>query len=126
MSILTLKLLKETFAVHRLTNDSCLPKEMFDASLFFIAKTDDELSIVLPQTINIKSNKVEKDWQAFKVIGPLDFGLTGILAKISTVLAENDISIFAISTFDTDYILVKSKHISLASSALIANGYKLI
>ena len=126
MSTLTLKLLEETFAIHSLANNIAIPKAVFDAPLFFIARTYDETAIVLPQSINIISDEVERDWQALEVVGPLDFSLTGILSKISTVLANEKISIFAISTFDTDYILVKSENVSLATSALIANNYQII
>jgi len=126
MSTLTLKLLEETFAIHSLANNVPIPKAVFDAPIFFIAKTYEETSIVLPQTIHIISDEVERDWQALEVVGPLDFSLTGILSKISTVLANEKISIFAISTFDTDYILVKSENVSLARNALIANNYQVI
>lgn len=126
MSTLTLKLLEETFAIHSLASDVDIPQAVFKAPIYFIAKTFEETSIVLPQEINICSDEVEKDWQALEVVGPLDFSLTGILSKISTILANEKISIFAISTFDTDYILVKSKNVSLASNALIANDYHII
>jgi hypothetical protein len=126
MSTLTLKLLEETFAIHSLASDIDIPKAVFDAPIFFIAKTYEETSIVLPQAITIPSDEVEKDWQALEVVGPLDFTLTGILSKISTILANEKISIFAISTFDTDYILVKSQNVSLATAALISNDYQII
>ena len=126
MSTLTLKLLEETFAIHSLAIDIDIPKAVFDAPIFFIAKTYEETSLVLPQSVNILSDEVEKDWQALEVVGPLDFTLTGILSKISTILADEKISIFAISTFDTDYILVKSKNVSLATAALISNDYQII
>jgi len=126
MSTLTLKLLEETFAIHSLASDIDIPKAVFSAPIFFIAKTYEETSIVLPQSISIPSDEVETDWQALEVVGPLDFTLTGILSKISTILADEKISIFAISTFDTDYILVKSKNVSLATAALIANDYQII
>jgi len=126
MSTFTLKLLEETFAIHSLASDVDIPKEVFSAPIFFIAKTFEETSIVLPQAINISSDEVEKDWQALEVVGPLDFTLTGILSRISTILANEKISIFAISTFDTDYILVKSNNVSLATTALIANDYQII
>jgi len=126
MSTLTLKLLEETFAIHSLASDVDIPKAVFNAPIFFIAKTYEETSIVLPQAISIPSDEVEKDWQALEVVGPLDFTLTGILSKISTILANEKISIFAISTFDTDYILVKSKNVSLATAALISNDYQII
>jgi hypothetical protein len=126
MSTLTLKLLEETFAIHSLASDIEIPKAVFDTPIFFIAKTYEETSIVLPQSINIVSDEVEKDWQALEVVGPLDFTLTGLLSKISTILAKEKISIFAISTFDTDYILVKSNNVSLATTALISNDYQII
>ncbi|MBA6379925.1 MULTISPECIES: ACT domain-containing protein [unclassified Colwellia] len=126
MSTLTLKLLEETFAIHSLASDIEIPKAVFDAPIFFIAKTYEETSIVLPQSIHIVSDEIEKDWQALEVVGPLDFTLTGILSKISTILAKEKISIFAISTFDTDYILVKSNNVSLATTALISNDYQII
>jgi hypothetical protein len=126
MSTLTLKLLEETFAIHSLASDVDIPKAVFNAPIFFIAKTYEETSIVLPQAISIPSDEVEKDWQALEVVGPLDFTLTGILSKISTILANEKISVFAISTFDTDYILVKSKNVSLATTALISNNYQII
>ncbi|MFY9425372.1 MAG: ACT domain-containing protein [Caldicoprobacterales bacterium] len=70
--------------------------------------------------------KCEKDWRILKIEGPLDFSLIGRLASISTVLAQKGISIFAISTYDTDYILVKNKDISSAIVALTDEGYEII
>lgn len=69
--------------------------------------------------------KCEKDWRALKVEGPLDFSLVGILAAISTILADYGISIFAISTYDTDYILVRHKDIEKAISALTRERYEI-
>ncbi|WP_346771735.1 ACT domain-containing protein [Anoxynatronum buryatiense] len=70
--------------------------------------------------------KCEKDWKMLKVEGPLDFSLIGILSSISTVLAQRKISIFAISTFDTDYILLKSQDFDNAIQALTSEGYEVI
>jgi len=126
MSKLTLKLLEETFAIHSLPANSKVPTTVFDATIYFIAKTYEEVSIVLPESIKIESDDVEPDWQAFEVVGPLDFLLTGILSSISAVLAKEKISIFAISTFDTDYILVKSNKVAEAITALRSNDYQII
>jgi uncharacterized protein len=123
---LTLKLIDGHFAIHSLTPNSKIPENVFSAEIFFIAKTYDEVSIVIPQSIAIESDEVEKNWRALEVIGPLDFSLTGILSNISTVLANEKISIFAISTFDTDYILVKENNVSHAKEALITNHYSVI
>ncbi|GAA6172690.1 ACT domain-containing protein [Colwellia sp. KU-HH00111] len=123
---LTLKLLNECFTIHSLPEQSVIPTQVFSAPIYFIAKTFDEVSIVLPQNISIESDDAEPDWQALEVVGPLDFTLTGILSSISTVLANKKISIFAISTFDTDYILVKKETLVAAVEALEANDYQVI
>ena len=93
----------------------------------FISKTDEENSLICP-TEMVPSNTIERNdgWKAFRVQGTLDLSLIGILSAISKVLAENGIGIFAISTFDTDYILVKSAQADNAASALVAAGYELI
>jgi hypothetical protein len=124
--ILTMKLLKETFCVVRLEKDSEIPIWINKDSFYSITKTDDELSIVCPQASVPKYSKMEKDWRILKIEGVLDFSLVGILAAISTLLAENKISIFAISTYDTDYILVKEDKINEAISVLNENNYEII
>ena len=80
----------------------------------------------MPQSITIASDEVELNWQALEVVGPLALTMTGILSNISTVLANEKISIFAISTFDTDYILVKEEFINQAIAALRDNQYLVI
>ena len=122
---LALQLLKPTFAIHSLAANSAIPAEALSAPIFFLAKTHGEVSIVLPEDIAIESEDVERDWRALEVVGPLDFSLTGILSRISSILANENISIFAISTFDTDYILVKQNNIDNAINALSANQYKI-
>ena len=126
MMTLTLKLIDEYFAIHSLPENSEIPTQVFNAPIYFIAKTYDETSIVLPQSVSLDSDEVESDWRALEVVGPLDFTLTGILSSISTVLANEKISIFAISTFDTDYILVKQATLQSAITALRANNYQVI
>jgi hypothetical protein len=126
MAQLTLRLINEKFSIHSLSESATIPGEVFSANIFFIAKTFDEISIVLPQSIVIDSDEVELNWQALEVVGPLAFTMTGILSNISTVLANEKISIFAISTFDTDYILVKEECMNTAIEALRANQYLVI
>tara|TARA_B110000116_G_scaffold269092_1_gene284372 strand:+ start:975 stop:1355 length:381 start_codon:yes stop_codon:yes gene_type:complete len=126
MAQLTLRFINEQFSIHSLSKSATIPGEVFSANIFFIAKTFDEISIVLPQSIVIDSDEVELNWQALEVVGPLAFTMTGILSNISTVLANEKISIFAISTFDTDYILVKEACMNTAVEALRANQYLVI
>lgn len=118
---LTLSVLKNTLAIVRLDSNAAIPTwlTMDESSFVSITKTADELSIVCDQSI-VPANleKCVKDWRAFKVEGPLDFSLTGILASLTQPLAAHKISIFAISTYDTDYLLVKEKDLKSAIEVL--------
>ncbi|MBM7869973.1 hypothetical protein JOC70_001443 [Clostridium pascui] len=123
---LSLSLLKDKFGVCRLDINEAIPSWGTKGEFFSITKTADELSIVCNEE-NIPSNiKCEVEWKALKIEGPLDFSLIGILSKISSLLAKDGISIFAISTYDTDYILVKESHIENAISVLLRNEYDVI
>ena len=95
--------------------------------LFFIAKTDEEVSLVC-LTENTPADTIEREdgWKAFKIEGVLDFSLIGILSKISTVLSKNRIGIFAVSTYNTDYILVKAENFTNSEKALLNAGYKVV
>lgn len=95
-----------------------------EAEYCFTGKTDQEKSIVC-RTGDVPKNTMEREdgWRAFRIEGVLDFSLTGILAKISTLLAEEKIGIFAVSTFNTDYILVKKENERKALSKLSKAGY---
>ena len=92
---------------------------------YFIGKTDEELSLVC-RTVDAPVNTTERDdgWRGFRIEGVLDFSLIGILSKISTILAEKQIGIFAVSTYNTDYILVKAENFDRAMDALRAQGYE--
>ena len=125
MKPLKFMVLKGSFGVCRLPKNSSIPNWPYNRVFFSITKTDEELSIVCPQE-NIPGDvKVEKRWTVLKVEGPLDFSLTGILANLATILAKGGVSIFAVSTYDTDYILVKEKNMAKASELLKKAGFKL-
>lgn len=98
-----------------------------DSEFFFLEKTDEEISLVC-LTADTPTNTIERDdgWRAFRIQGVLDFSLIGILSKISGILAENKIGIFAVSTYNTDYILVKSENFDRAMSVLIDAGYEVL
>ena len=89
-----------------------------------ISRTNSELSIVAPSSAPITSPKSDSDWVMFVFEGTLDFSLTGILAGIAQPLAAVGVSIFAISTFDTDYVMVKQNQKGLAEATLIGAGYQ--
>ncbi|MCR4670456.1 MAG: ACT domain-containing protein [Saccharofermentans sp.] len=96
------------------------------SDIYFIGKTDEEISLVCV-TDSVPSETLEREdgWRAFRIKGTLDFSLVGILSKISKILADNDIGIFAVSTYNTDYILVKEENFKKALALLSDAGYSI-
>jgi len=121
---LVLSVLSETLTIHKLSADFLIPEEILKSNYYSVSKTENELSVVCSELIEVQSVQNSKGWKCIKVKGPLDFNLTGILAGISDILAQANISIFAISTFNTDYILVRSQDLSSARTKLSQAGYK--
>ena len=107
----------------------CKVADLSDINLstefFFIGRTDEELSLVC-RTEDAPKATIERDdgWRGFRIEGVLDFSLIGILSKVSSILAENEIGIFAVSTYNTDYILTKSENFDMAMEVLAAAGYE--
>lgn len=90
----------------------------------FVGKTDEEISLVcVTEDAPAETLEREDGWKAFRIQGVLDFSLIGILSKISTILAENKIGIFVVSTFNTDYVLVKKENYNRALTLLESKGY---
>ena len=91
---------------------------------YFIGRTDEEISLVC-KTEDTPAVTTERDdgWKGFRIEGVLDFSLIGILSKISGILADNKIGIFAVSTYNTDYILVKKENFDKAINVLAGSGY---
>lgn len=116
-----LKLLSGEYVICKAADFSQLDKQ---AEFLFLAKTDEEYSIVCqPRHVPPNHLEIEPGWHAFRIQGKLDFSLIGILAEISTVLAAHDIGIFVLSTYNTDYILVKAENLQRAIAALEHAGY---
>ena len=103
-------------------SDISLEKEFY-----FIGRTDEEISLVCRSEDTPKNTAAREDgWKGFRIEGELDFSLIGILSKLSGILAERQIGIFAVSTYNTDYILVKKENFSKALSALSQAGYEIV
>ncbi|MDD6024650.1 MAG: ACT domain-containing protein [Oscillospiraceae bacterium] len=118
---MTLELLTTPLSVCKAAE---IPAALFREELFFFAKTDHELSVVCPTSAVPQDIPAREDgWRAMRITGTLDFSLIGILAGISEVLAKAGVGIFVVSTFDTDYILVKEAQLAKAQAALIRAGY---
>ena len=122
---LTLIILRETFAICSIDRDAPIPGWAWQGGLFSVTRTRDELSIVCPQ-INVPRGIIcNQGWSCLKVKGPLDLSLTGIISSIAATLEKENISLFSISTYDTDYILVKEKDLEKAILALTEAGQKI-
>lgn len=119
-----IKKIDKDFSVCKVTDYSLVH---FDDPYVFLGKTDAENTLVCI-TKNVPPNTTvrEDGWKAFRIQGVLDFSWVGILSKISGLLAENNIGIFAISTFDTDYFLTKKEHYQKALEILHAAGYTIV
>lgn len=116
----------EALAVCRLPPQSSIPEWAMTGKLFSITRTPEELSLVCPQVSVPFDVLAERGWRCLQVAGPLDFSLTGVLASLSSCLAEVDVSIFAISTYDTDYLLVQAEDLRTAIRALKEAGHEII
>ena len=118
-----LQLLPDVYAVCRLDTNAPVPEWATRGPFFSITRTSDELSVVCPEVLVPSRAKSERGWKALAVEGPLDFSLTGVLSSLAALLAGNGISIFVLSTYDTDYVLVKGGQMANAVQVLCAAGY---
>ena len=118
-----IKVIDREFSVCRVDDFS---QTDLEKDFCFIGKTDEELSLVC-ETDNVPDNTLKREdgWRAFRIDGVLNFSLIGILAEISAVLAENKIGIFAVSTYNTDYIFTKNEQFLSALSVLEKRGYRI-
>lgn len=115
--------LNDSFSICSLAD---LAEIVWDCKFLFIGKTDAEISLVCPtKDVPAKALKRTDGWKGFRIAGVLDFSLVGVLSKISQLLAENDISIFAFSTYNTDYILIKAEQYETALALLEKAGYRI-
>lgn len=120
---LTLSVLPGTLAICRLGPDDPVPDWAQPGDFLSVTRTGDELSVVCAETVVPDNVKSDRGWRCLRVEGPFDLSLTGVLASILTPLAEACISIFAVSTFDTDYLLVKAGNLERAAEVLIQSGH---
>jgi hypothetical protein len=120
---LTLFILPDLYAICRFGKNASVPDWALQGEFFSITRTADELSIVCNQRNIPEATRCEADWRCLKIAGTLDFSLTGVLASLAAPLADAGISIFAVSTFDTDYLLVKEHAVEATIQVLSAAGH---
>lgn len=116
--------LPHLLAVCRLESNTPVPAWATSANFFSITRTADELSIVCPQDLVSDNIQSEPGWRCLRVAGAMDFLLVGVVASLVAPLAHAGISVFVISTFNTDYLLVKDSKLEAALSALRAAGHE--
>ena len=116
-----LQIIDGEFAVCKIPDVS---KVNMQDDFYFLSRTDEELSLVCrEESVPENYSELERGWSMFRVAGMLDFSLTGILSRLSGVLAEAGVGIFAVSTYNTDYILIKRENLTRATEVLCAAGY---
>ncbi len=120
----TLYLDREEYGICRLEPSAPVPAWATTSPFYTISRTEDELSILCPVRHIPPNVLAERGWRKLKVAGPLDFGQVGVLAALASPLAEAGISIFVISTYDTDYLFVPSKDLTRALAVLHASGHR--
>jgi hypothetical protein len=120
-----LTILKDQYAICRF--EPTLPTPMWATGGPFVSitRTDEELSIVCPESAlpAVGVPGAELGWAGIKIVGPLDFGLTGIIAELTSVLAAIGITVFVVATYDTDYVFVRHESLDRAKRALTLEGY---
>ena len=126
ISRLTLTLLPDILAVCRLDADVAIPSWAFTGPFTSITRTPDEISIVCLEEKVPEGVRCERGWRYLKVVGPLPLSLTGILASLTRVLALAGVSVFAISTFDTDYLLIRETDVERAVDLLSREGHRVL
>jgi hypothetical protein len=120
---LTLLVVDGSFAVCRLCGDAPIPPWANADQFFSITRTADELSVVCRQDAVPEGVRCEQGWRCLRAAGTMPFSVVGVLASLTSPLAEAGISVFAISTFDTDYLLVKTEDLKRAVDALRRHGH---
>lgn len=126
ISGLTLEVLADQLAIVKLPPDADVPQLPLGGALLSLTITRDEISIVCSEDSAPKVEQSATGWRALRVAGDLDFALVGIMASLSGALAEAGVSIFAISTYTTDYLLVREASLEQAVAALRAAGHTVI
>lgn len=121
--VLTLTVLPEKLAVCRLEAGEEIPAWALTSRYSSITRTRDELSIICEEQYVPQGVKCERDWRALRLEGPFDFNLVGVLASVLDPLAYAAISILAVGTYDTDYVLVREGHLERAVAVLLTAGH---
>ena len=124
MQILKLKILPGQFSIHKLYLKDNIPDSLFKNRGFFsLTFTDDEKSLICESSIVIESNQRDDKWNCIKLVGQLEVEATGIWSKITTICSNSGCSVLTVTTFNTDYFLVKTRHLDRLKSNFLENNF---
>lgn len=126
MSRLRFTVVPGAYVVVRLAPDAAVPPGALVPPFHSVTRTPSELSVVCPEAAAPPGALVETGWALLRLVGPFPFSMVGVLSSVLGPLAASEVSIFALSTFDTDYVLVKRERLAAAISALTAAGHELV
>jgi hypothetical protein len=121
--MLGMRVLAESLSVCRLPPGAPWPKPEHPTSIFSVTRTAHEVSVVCHASDEPTGAVVEPGWRCLEVAGPLDFGMVGVMAGITACLARAAVSVFVLSTYDTDYVLVREQDLQTAVTSLARDGY---
>jgi uncharacterized protein len=123
-AVLSFTLLEDTYSIVKLKELPVLPAEAIKNGFYSVTITPEEISLVTKKSDFIPAaEQLSTGWRILKIMGPLDFSLTGIIADITTILKKENIPVFIISTYDTDFILIKQNYADKAVQSLCKSGY---
>ncbi len=121
---LEIEILPGMYAIHRMHPHEALPSQLLDGAPWFAARSERELSVVCRTDIQLDSRVTDSGWRTFRIAGTLDFDMVGVLSGLTGCLASAGIPVFVVSTFETDYFLVKQDRFESAISLLQDAGYR--
>jgi uncharacterized protein len=119
-----MRVLAESLSVCRMPPGAPWPNPEHPSSIFSVTRTDHEVSVVCHASDEPAGAVVEPGWRCLEVDGPLDFGMVGVMAGITGCLARASVSVFVLSTYDTDYVLVRGQDLKMAVTSLARDGYQ--
>jgi hypothetical protein len=122
---LRLSVLPDLYAISRLEGDAAVPSWASSDGFWSITRTADELSVVCREHLVPDGIRCQRDWRCLRVAGAMDFSMVGVVSSLVTPLAEAGLSVFVVSTFDTDHLLVKDSDVDAVTTALSGAGHTL-
>jgi hypothetical protein len=123
---LELRTISGQFGICKLQSGASIPSWAISGKFWSVTRTETEISVVCPQENMPQGTEAERNWRVLEVAGPLSFEMVGVLLSLAALLAEAGVSIYSVSTFETDLILIREESFEIACRALTKAGHKII